>query len=323
MMAHSHPSNLMDMVPEMRISCRKFLLFAIASASATVTEAQSKVPLVFEQTGVFESERLSESSGIAVSRVHAGILWTHNDSGDDPVVYAVDITGKDHGSFRVEGAGAVDWEDIALAGCPASVGSGDCLFIGDTGDNEEQRDSVAIYVVPEPNPEVVPPGRTAVAGAAKVLWLRYREGPQDVEALAVAPDGTLLLITKVRNRPADIYWIQPSFSVGGRAKTVVVSDSLPIQQRLDRMVTAAAISRNGRLLVVRTYAELFAFEIGNDGDRKLSPLGPPCWLGMQQIQGESVDFLDEEWVVLTSEAIFGRRGTLARAKCGTDVTTPR
>ncbi len=86
------------------------------------------------------------------------------------------------------------------------------------------------------------------------------------------------------------------------------------------MVTAAAISPSGRLLVVRTYTELFTFEIGNDGAHHLSPLGPPCWLGMQQIQGESVDFLDEEWVVLTSEAAFGRPGTVARARCRTDAT---
>ena len=304
----------------MWISFRTCLLFAIATASTNVAEAQPNLPLSFEQTGVLESERLAESSGVAVSRVHDGILWTHNDSGDDPIVYAIDLAGRDLGGFLLEGVGAVDWEDIALAKCPASVGSGDCLFIGDTGDNEEQRDSVAIYVVPEPNPNDVAPGRTGITQTTQVLWLRYREGPQDVEALAVAPDGALLLITKGRNRQADVYWIEPSFAAGGSAITATLSDSLPFGRRLDRMVTAAAISPSGRLLVVRTYTELFTFTIGSDGARHLSPLGPPCWLGMQQVQGESVDFLDEEWVVLTSEAAFGRPGTVARARCRIDAT---
>src|SRR5207237_2233098 len=32
----------------------------------------------------FQSPRLVESSGVAVSRAHPGVLWTHNDSGDAP-----------------------------------------------------------------------------------------------------------------------------------------------------------------------------------------------------------------------------------------------
>ncbi|MEJ2236819.1 MAG: hypothetical protein P8X82_00845 [Gemmatimonadales bacterium] len=236
-------------------------------------------------------------------------------SGDDPIVYAIDLAGRDHGSFRLEGTRAVDWEDIALSRCPARVGPGDCLYIADTGDNEERRQSVAIYVVREPNPAEFPASGTAVANVAHVIKVRYLEGPQDVEALGVDRDGTLLLITKGGNHSSNVYWVQPSADGGTIA--ALASESLPIEQhqRLDRMVTAAAISPDGSLLAVRTYTELFFFRIHTDGSRLLHQLGPPCWIGMQQIQGESVDFLDHEWVVLTSEAVFGRPGTIAKARC--------
>src|SRR2546428_7078065 len=38
--------------------------------------------------GTFQSPRLVESSGVAVSHAYRGVLWTHNDSGDGPYLYA-------------------------------------------------------------------------------------------------------------------------------------------------------------------------------------------------------------------------------------------
>src|SRR6266540_1134177 len=90
-----------------------------------------------------QSPRVRESSGVVVSRAHRGVLWTHNDSGDGPYVYATDLSGADRGAVRIRDARAVDWEDIALGPCPAAGGA--CLYIADTGDNEENRKSVVIY----------------------------------------------------------------------------------------------------------------------------------------------------------------------------------
>src|SRR2546427_5041371 len=62
----------------------------------------------------FQSPRLIESSGVAVSHAYPGVLWTHNDSGDGPYVYATDLHGTDRGALLVPGAQAIDWEDISL-----------------------------------------------------------------------------------------------------------------------------------------------------------------------------------------------------------------
>jgi len=45
--------------------------------------------LVLQAT--FQSPRLIESSGVAVSHTYPGVLWTHNDSGDGPYLYATDL----------------------------------------------------------------------------------------------------------------------------------------------------------------------------------------------------------------------------------------
>src|SRR4051794_13240359 len=100
----------------------------------------------------FHSPRLVESSGVAVSRAHPNILWTHNDSGDGPFLYATDLHGTDRGAMVVPGANAIDWEDIALGPCPVPfvlqprprVTASSCIYLADTGDNLEQRSFVTI-----------------------------------------------------------------------------------------------------------------------------------------------------------------------------------
>ena len=48
---------------------------------------------VLEEVGVVPDE-LQESSGLAISRTQPGVLWSHNDSGDGPTLYAIDMSGK-------------------------------------------------------------------------------------------------------------------------------------------------------------------------------------------------------------------------------------
>jgi hypothetical protein len=55
------------------------------------------------------------------------------------------------------------------------------------------------------------------------------------------------------------------------------------------------------------------FHRGADG--QLEPDGQPCWLGTREPQGEAVDFLDDDTLVLTSESFLGRHGTIHRVRC--------
>jgi len=76
------------------------------------------LPAFFLLQATFHSPRVIESSGVAVSHAYPGVLWTHNDSGDGPYLYATDLRGTDRGALLVPGAQAIDWEDIGL-GVPA------------------------------------------------------------------------------------------------------------------------------------------------------------------------------------------------------------
>lgn len=274
---------------------------------------QQRVPRHFERTGVFQSPRVTESSGVAASRRHPGILWTHNDSGDGPYLYAFDLTGRDRGTFRVTGAAAVDWEDLALERCPDDPGF--CLYIADTGDNLERRPHVTIYAVPEP--DVLPPdGDTQVrpTAPARAIQVRYPDGPKDVEAMWVAGDGRAMLVSKGMSGRVLSYAVPLRGELPDTVRATLL-DTLPLvpQPLIGRMVTGAASAPAGDKVVLRTYTELHFYQVR---EGRLIPDGPPCWLGLREPQGEGVDFLDPDSLVLTSEAgPQGGEGAIHLVRC--------
>src|SRR6266545_5181724 len=151
------------------------------------------------------NQSIEESSGIAASRRNAGIFWTHNDSGDGPFVYAFDRQGKHRGVWRVTGAKAIDWEDMAIGPGPRRGRS--YLYLGDIGDNSKKRDQITVYRVAET--QVTPKDSSSTVQnprdteAADVIRLKYPDGKYDAEALLIHPfTGDLYVITKVMGAPA-------------------------------------------------------------------------------------------------------------------------
>jgi len=271
------------------------------------------------QTGRFASPRVVESSGVAVSRAHPGVLWTHNDSGDGPYLYATDLQGNDRGFLLVPGAAAIDWEDIALGPCPRRAGS--CLYLADTGDNLERRPSVTVYAVAEPDPPIGPGDTLRTTAAPAVLQLRYPDGAHDVEAIYVSPrDSALYLVSKGRSGSIAVYRVaRGEWSAGAdsivKAERLQVLDIRP-DAGAGRWVTGAAVRPDGRVVAIRTYGEIYFFHPGVRG-RLTSARERACDLGGldEPGGGEAIDFLDDSTLVLTSEALRRRSGTIHHVVC--------
>jgi hypothetical protein len=278
------------------------------------SESASRVPEDPRITVLGEmSERVPESSGAAVSRQHDGIMWTHNDQGRRARIFAVTHDGRLRSTVNVSGVRAEDWEDIARAPCPASLpAEGDCLYIADTGDNGESRESYAVLILPEPDPaqediEIEAPAR---------LELRYPEGPADTEALAVTPQGDVLLVTKGLNGESVLYRVpaaivaQAASGSGDRVHDAARVGVLPldVSTRM-RRITGAALSPDGRTLAVRSLTSVYLFDVAQ-------PLTEPrlCDIGPRQPQGEGIDFLSTGDIILTSERVGGEAPIL-RVHC--------
>ena len=227
---------------------------------------------VLEVVGVLPDE-LRESSGLAISRTQPGILWSHNDSGDGPNLYAVDMSGKLLAKFRMANALARDWEDIAAGPCPDEMAKtappkSECLYIADTGDNDQVRPEVTIYIVVEPR--VGDPGAQARPLTARSFHYRYPDKPTDAEALAVLPNRDLTIVSKGRNGTIDFFSISAetvarAIASGETVTARLVGDTgIKPEPRTGQLVTAAAISPDGMTLAVRTYYEVYFFRLVND-----------------------------------------------------------
>ena len=134
---------------------------------------------------------ISEASGLAAGRRNPGVLWSHNDSGNATVLFALDERGGLRGRVRVP-VRTRDWEDISAARCPA----GDCLYIADIGDNGLARRRIEIYQVPEPAPGDTETAQPVVYTAA------YADGPHNAEALFVLGSDVFVV---TRDRTGGLY----------------------------------------------------------------------------------------------------------------------
>lgn len=289
------------------------LILAASLAIAKGADAQARPPVSAVRTGGLAGTPLTESSGVAVSRRHPGVLWTHNDSNHEPHLYAITERGAVLATFQVVGARAVDWEDLALGPCPPGPWTGrTCLYVADTGDNAHRRTDAVIYTVPEPDPGS---GSSAVRDTepARGLRLRFADGPQDIEALALDSTADAHLITRGR-RGHIVRYVVPRAAFGTNSVLLTPVDTLPIRPSLlaGRWVTGAAISPSGRLAAVRTFTEVYFFR---PGPGTWTPDDPPCRLTGLEPQGEAVDFLDEQRLVLTSERGFAQEGGIHVVRC--------
>lgn len=198
------------------------------------------------------NREINESSGVAFSQRRTDVLWTHNDSGDTPRLFAFDLSGRDLGTFTVDGATAVDWEDMASG----MIGGRPCLVVADTGDNSRSRDEVALYLIEEP---VVDPSQARLSGSARLLDIMpftYEDGPHDCEALAMEPGGgRFYLVSKSKRSECALYeLVRPGPAVPQPAVARIVA-----RPGL-RTVTAGDISRDNRRAVLLTYDRACEYE---------------------------------------------------------------
>jgi hypothetical protein len=265
------------------------------------------------RTGAFANPRVTESSGVVASRAHAGLLWTHNDSGDEAILYATDVTGADRGSVRIPGITPVDAEDLAEGPCPTAPTR--CLYLADTGDNREDRRWVVVYAVPEPAPPTASSDTRRTTAPPARVRVRYPDRPRDVEAAFVTGAGTVSLVSKGRGGTVVVYRVpQAAWKDRGVVTAEAVQRiSLETGPLAGRAVTGAALSPDGSRVAVRTYRSVVFFQLRPDGTLRLS--GRACDLPIREPQGEAVAFLDPRRLVLTSEGAANGPGPIHVVTC--------
>jgi hypothetical protein len=229
-----------------------------AAPPAAAQEGEGEVALRLEDP------RIRESSGLALSRRHPEVLWTHNDSGDAARLFAVAGDGRVLATVRLAGVDARDWEGLAAGrddrGRPA-------LFVGDIGDNQGLWPEVAVYRVAEPARL-----RDATVPATRYR-LRYADGSRDAEALLVDPRSNRLYVATKDPAGGGLY----------RAPARLRGDRVNLLRRVAAVppvVTDGAFAPDGRSFVLRDYQAAHVYAAGG---RRVGELPLPL-----QLQGESL-----------------------------------
>lgn len=219
--------------------------------------------------GTLEAPPNDEASGLAASRRTPGLLWTHDDSGGQPEVYAVETGGRLRGVLRLEGIKAEDWEDLASAEFDGKA----WLIVADTGDNYAKRGHTWIHLVAEPAADQLSPSRPVSERPAASLKVTYPDGPRDCESLAVDTRERALYLLSKRDPVPRLYRVDIPNPLRGATLTARFLGEvgrLPQPTAAQKLVrgylgehrawpTAMDFSADGSAAVVLTYGHVLLF----------------------------------------------------------------
>ena len=282
----------------MRFSLFLFTVALLAEAGLAEVirvEIPDVKPVVLEVFAKIDFPDITETSGIAKSRFWEGVYWVHNDSGDEARIFAVDKKGKPiipkfakdwYRGVVIPDAVNIDWEDI----CTDDSGN---LYIAATGNNENMRRDMSVYVIKEPYPK-----ETVLAPVFKRIPFYFPEQKNfpperknfDCEAIFWR-DGMIYLLTKHRSDSntclyrldsTELFYDNPAtligeFTIGGR-------------------VTGADCSADGKWMAALTTKSVWLFELTNDDYFK----GKKYYLPIKASKCEAVCF-DGEAILIVNE----------------------
>lgn len=235
-----------------------------------------------------DDDRLPELSGLAADEEQ---WYAVNDGGTQIEIY---VLGKDCAVREVIGhpTDPYDVEDMALA-------SDGTLWLGDTGDNRKQRDTVALHAV---RPD----------GTATLYRLTYPDGQHDAEALLLDRAGTPYIITKHVVGSSEVYRPSgpltspgptPLEHVGSLRVSATDTEGGPVGRVGSMLITGAASSADGSVIAVRTYTDAYLYPVTGD-DIPAALAKQPVRVPLPgEEQGEAIAFEPDGTLLSASEGV--------------------
>ena len=251
---------------------------------------------------------LYESSGIAVTL--PGRIWSHNDSGNENEIYCFDTAGTLIRTITISNASNIDWEDMALDNQKR-------LYICDVGNNNNNRQDLKIYRIPDPE--------TIAGNSVTAEVIRYSYDDQtafpppasqrhyDMEAV-IWHNDSLFMFTKDRSSPLSGYTrmykipAQPGTHIAKYSGRFYIGTTKSAVR-----VTSADIHRESGKVVLLTYDRLIVFS-DFQGSRFFEGKAVHYPFTSPPGQVEAVLFINDSELYITAEGAGGVTGYLYNVK---------
>lgn len=249
------------------------------------------------QVSELSDERINEASGIARSNITAGNFWVHNDSGDGPNLFLINMKGETIVSGPVEGAKARDWEDIASF----QLRGNSYLLVADVGDNPEKRKKYQLYLLKEPVPDEKGEISVPFKLENKIIF-KYEDGSHNCESIAVDTSfKKIYLVSKKSEDECKVYELPLSFEEEKEVITAIAIADLKIPTAV-----AMDISGDGRRAVILSKKHAYEFTRSPDESWAEAFAREPGKVKVpEQKQGEAVCYgMDGKTLYFVSEHAF-------------------
>ena len=251
-------------------------------AGTTASEIDT-IPLIKEVLPT-----ISETSGIADSKKNKGYLWVQEDSDNPTQLYLLRHDGTVAKTIPLENVFNRDWEEIQLAG-----GN---IYLADIGDKQVNNSEYIIYIFTEPAFDV-----NSIA-AIKTLKFIYEDGPHNAEAFLVDEITKDIFIITKNDAPSRIYKLTYPYN----------TNSVNIASAVGTLkysgVVGAAISPDGKELIIKTYIELLHYTRtdGQSLSQTLQNMAKKLPYRIEP-QGEAVCFATDQsgYFTLSEKSLFG------------------
>ncbi len=239
------------------------LLFLLVLSCSSRNGGEPITENFFEQgrsLALLKDKSINEASGIAASRKHMGMIWTHNDSGDKARLFLIDTLGQTRMVVYLLGARNRDWEDMAIGPGPDTTKS--YLYVGETGDNLAVNRVKVVYRFPEPD---FHEGEITVSQFDSIRFV-YPDGQRDAETVMVDPITRDIYIVSKREKNLRLYRLAYPQPVTEIINAELITDRLTFNSlgeergynpRYYNQVVSGDISPDGREILIKDYSSVY------------------------------------------------------------------
>jgi hypothetical protein len=287
------------------MSMRKIVFLLMFSATVACSQKKGKpsdsdIFLEGKKLAEVSNKKLEEASGLAASANNAGLLWTHNDSGNRAELFLIDDQTNIRLTCVLDKVINRDWEDIAVG--PGPEPGKNYLYVADIGDNMAIFPYKIIYRFEEPK---------FVEGTDQITITKFDrivfqlDIKKDTESLLLDPKTKNLYVVSKREKPVYVYELKYPYSTTDTLRAQKIG-SIPFGQ-----IVAGDFSVDGKEVLMKNYNNVLYWSLDSGTLADALKKNPALVNYIEEPQGESVTFArDGSGFYTISEKVKGEKSFL-------------